>query len=144
MLFPVTEELDLVLPDDDIAVPGRGVILLADDEKVIRFTGKVILNDLGYDVITAVNGRDALELYKLNTDSIDLVILDMIMPEMNGHDCFFQLKKINPEVKILLSSGFSKEQDLQDLLDNGLNGVVKKPYHTSELSRKIAEVLSRN
>lgn len=141
ILLPLTEESSALIENSVEPVKGSGLILLADDEKVIRYTGKVILNKLGYEVLTADNGREAVDVYVKNRELIDLVILDMIMPEMNGHDCFFELKRINPEVRVLLSSGFSKEQDLQDLIDNGLNGLIKKPYHTYEISRKIADVL---
>lgn len=121
-------------------VRGTGTILLVDDEPIIRATGRAILEQFGYQVLLAENGREAVRVYRENNRRIDLVILDMIMPDMNGRDCFYELKRIRPDVKVLLASGFSKEEDLSEMREQGLAGFISKPYQGAELSQKIAEL----
>lgn len=120
---------------------GSGTILLVDDEYIIQVMAKAILENLGYRVLVANDGKEALDLYKSNADIIKLVILDMVMPEMNGKECFNRLRMLNPDLKIILSSGFTQENDLEDLKREGLNGFIKKPYSTSEISKLIKDIL---
>ena len=124
------------------SVRGNGRILIVDDEEIIRLTVNDILESLGYQTLTAINGREALEIFKEKKDEIDLVLMDMIMPEMNGKECFFELIKIKPDVKIVLSSGFTRENDINDLIDLGLRAFIRKPFHTAELSKVLAEALT--
>ena len=119
---------------------GTGKILIIDDEEVLRITASTILETLGYETVTAEDGEAGLELYKREYESIDLVLMDMIMPRMNGKDCFYAMKEVNPLVKVILTSGFSQENDVKDLKKNGLNGFLVKPYTMAELSRAIAEI----
>jgi PAS domain S-box-containing protein len=121
--------------DNNIYFKGEGSILLADDEEAVRFTSSGLLETLGYKVETAENGFEALKIYKENPEKFDLIILDMIMPLMDGKDTFFEIKKINPDAKIIISSGFSKNSELKILKENGLKGFIKKPFQISELSR---------
>jgi signal transduction histidine kinase len=122
--------------------PGHGRILVVDDEDVMRDTARAILEDLGYEVQDVEDGLQALEMFAKAPESIDLVLLDMIMPRMNGHDCFLELKKIKPEVKVVVSSGFSRDEDLASMRANGLCGFIRKPYHRAELSQVVHRALA--
>jgi len=122
-------------------IPGVGTILLVDDEEIIRLTAKQMLEGLGYTILTAENGREGVETFKSHLDGIDLVILDMIMPEMNGREAFGHMKALRPDIRIILSSGFSKEEDLHAMKQGGLDGFVHKPFRLFELSQLIQSVL---
>ncbi len=121
---------------------GSGSILVVDDEEVMRISAKSILNELGYDTTLAVNGEEALELYR--KERFDAVLLDMIMPVMNGKDCFEKLRKIDPDVRVILASGFSREQDVQVMKSMGLREFIQKPYRITELSQKLHDVLAQS
>ncbi|MFZ2187957.1 MAG: PAS domain S-box protein [Candidatus Moraniibacteriota bacterium] len=119
---------------------GHERVLLIDDEDMIIEVGKELLSHLGYTVFTAKNGQDAIDFYRENTD-IDLVILDMIMPGMQGGEVFDFLRKINPAATIILSSGYSLKGAAMRIMKRGCNGFIQKPFTLSELSLKIREVL---
>jgi PAS domain S-box-containing protein len=123
---------------------GKGHILVVDDEEVMRLTAEAILQELGYDVTVASDGHEGLEKYKQQGAVYDLVLLDMVMPVMNGRDCFEAMKKLNPHVRVVLSSGFSREEDLQEMKANGLLGLVRKPYRSTTLSKAIHDALMQN
>ena len=120
---------------------GSGTILVVDDEAVMRATAAAILEDLGYVMLLADNGRTGLELFREKWNEIDLVLLDMIMPEMNGRDCFAAMKEIDPDARIILSSGFTRSDDLADLREAGLAGFIRKPYRSVALSQIVASAL---
>ncbi len=120
---------------------GSGRILVVDDEASVRRMSELFLRNIGFEVTTAENGREALELFKADPSGFTLVLLDMIMPEMDGRTCFFELKKLNAQAKIIVSSGFSHLQDLQELQAAGLRTFLRKPFHLVELSRAIAREL---
>ena len=121
---------------------GHGeTILLVDDEEMIWDVISDMLDTLGYKIILAENGREAVEIYQNNPGEIDLILLDMIMPEMNAREAFFLLKKIDPEVKVLLSSGYVSEEDAQDVLNAGAQGFLRKPYRMADLASKIRGIL---
>lgn len=124
-------------------VKGCGLILLIDDETIIRETATGILKRLGYEVIAASSAQEGITFYNANRDSIKLVLLDMIMPEMNGRECFEQLKKINPDVRVVLASGFSQAADFDQMQKNGLCGFIQKPYSLIELSRLLNKILNK-
>jgi PAS domain S-box-containing protein len=122
---------------------GSGRILVVDDEEVMRLTAKAILEDLGYEVTVAGNGQEGLQLYLQEKSDFDLVLLDMIMPVMDGRDCFEAMRKHNPDALVVLSSGFSKEEDIQEMKAHGLAGFVRKPYRSSTLSQVINGALQQ-
>lgn len=122
---------------------GKGCVLVVDDEDVIRIMAKSILEYIGYDVLIAEDGKQAIDIYKENQDKIHLVLLDMVMPEMNGKDCFYHLKSINEKVKVIISSGFSQEEDMEDLKRDGVISFVRKPYHTANLSKVVSAVFEQ-
>jgi PAS domain S-box-containing protein len=121
---------------------GGGTVLLVDDESMIIDVGEQMIQRLGYDVLTATNGKQALEIFREDQEKIDLVVLDMIMPEMNGQDTYQMLKKTKPDVKVLLSSGYTANRHASAILEEGSNGFIQKPFSMGELSRKIDEVLA--
>ncbi len=101
----------------------------------------MMLENIGYEVLEAKNGQEGIEKYQKNMAKIDLVLLDMLMPVMSGTQCFYQLKKINPEVKVVLSSGFTRDEDLTGLKKAGLSDVLRKPYNVLEMSRAVGNAL---
>ena len=128
---------DAEMPVDSVVenvTQGQGTILLIDDELIIRSTAELMLQRLGYTVLLGEDGADGLAVYLENRSEIDLVILDMIMPKMDGRECFHKLKQLDPDVKIILASGFSRESDLDGLKEDGLKGFLRKPFRMSELS----------
>jgi len=124
-------------------VKGSGTILLIDDEKMVLDIGVQLLGKMGYTVLQAANGKKALELYKAHRDAIDLVILDIIMPEMSGGQLFDRLIKIKPDAKVLLSSGYSIDGEARELLQRGCRGFIQKPFSLNQLSRKVNEMLQQ-
>lgn len=122
-------------------VKGNETILLVDDEEMIINIGGQMLKKLGYSVFRAKTGSEALETYKNNKGNIDLIILDMIMPHMGGGAAYDELKKLDPDVKVLLSSGYSLNGQASSILKRGCNGFIQKPFGVEELSRKVREAL---
>jgi signal transduction histidine kinase/ABC-type amino acid transport substrate-binding protein/ActR/RegA family two-component response regulator len=122
-------------------ISGQGTVLLVEDDEVMRITASAILESLGYQVITADNGKTGLEVFKKDQDKIDMIMLDMIMPVMNGRDCFTAIKAIKPNACILLSTGFSDQEDVDAMRQQGLCGVIHKPYLSAELSKAVDDAL---
>jgi two-component system cell cycle sensor histidine kinase/response regulator CckA len=123
---------------------GAETTLLVDDEDMIIEVGQGVIKKLGYKVLTAKSGKEAIEIYKKNHDRIDLVILDMIMPEMGGGETYDKLKEINPDIKVLLSSGYSIDGQATEILERGCNGFIQKPFNMADLSKKIREILDKD
>ena len=117
-------------------------VLLVDDEEIVIGVGRQMLEKLGFSVLTAENGKEALDVYNNNQNNIDFVVLDMIMPDMSGGETYDQLKSINPSIKTLLSSGYSINGKTQAILDRGCNGFIQKPFNMQSLSEKIEETLN--
>jgi CheY-like chemotaxis protein len=120
---------------------GSGSILVVDDEPTILDTASQLLNMLGYTVFQAASGQEAVDTYREMHDRIDLVILDMIMPGMSGSQAVEALKTIDPEVKIILSSGYSLEGEVKKVMETGCRGFIQKPYIVSELSAIVHQIL---
>lgn len=120
---------------------GEGTILLVDDEEMITDVGEQMLKRLGYRIIIANSGQEAINSYQKNMNDIDLVILDMIMPYMNGGETFNRLMGINPNIKVLLASGYSINHQAQEILDRGCSNFIQKPFSIREISQKIREVI---
>ena len=130
--------------DKDISVvKGEGLILVVDDEELIRMTIEGMLEALGYDVIMAKNGKEGVDKYIEHQESIDMVIVDMIMPVMNGREAFEEIRKVNNDCKVILSSGFSKTEDVLEMKKQGLIDFIKKPYRYEDLSQVLAKHLSK-
>jgi two-component system cell cycle sensor histidine kinase/response regulator CckA len=120
---------------------GTETILLVDDEKMILDVGRQMLEKVGYRVLTSQSGEEALDVYAHFRQRIDLVILDMIMPDLSGGETFNRLKGIDPEVKVLLSSGYSMEGQAKVILASGCRGFIQKPFTIHSLSQKIRGIL---
>ncbi|MBN1275932.1 MAG: PAS domain S-box protein [Deltaproteobacteria bacterium] len=125
-------------------VGGSETILFIDDEEMIVDVGIQMLKALGYKVFSARSGTEGVEIYKKNKNEIDLVILDMIMPEMGGGKTYDLLKHEAPGVKVILSSGYSLDGQAGEILNKGCNGFIQKPFDMKDLSRKLREVLDKN
>jgi two-component system, cell cycle sensor histidine kinase and response regulator CckA len=123
---------------------GKETILLVDDEELIIETVKELLTNIGYDTLVALGGRDAIAVYEKNKDHIHMVILDLIMPDMGGGAVYDRLKEIKPDVKVLLSSGYSIGGAAQEMLDRGCNDFIQKPFNLSRLSQKIRKLLDQD
>lgn len=133
--------------EQDVAVTrqmpafGTETILLVDDEKSVRKLGKQMLRIAGYTVLTATNGRKALEIYRSNRDRIALVLLDLMMPEMGGKQCLEELLKIDPRVKVVIASGYSANGPTKDALASGAKGFVDKPHDIRQVLEAVRRVL---
>jgi two-component system, cell cycle sensor histidine kinase and response regulator CckA len=127
-------------PPDEIR-KGNETVLLVDDEDMILDIGSRMLEDLGYSVVTATGGRQGLQVYEKDRDRISLVILDMIMPDCSGKETFDTLRTINPEVRVLLSSGYSLDGQAKNIMDSGCRGFIQKPFTMVELSKKVRGIL---
>jgi len=143
VFFPLADAESAQQIATPILQKGRGRILVVDDEEVMRLTAKAILEELGYEVIVARNGQKGLQVYLQENAAFDLVLLEMAMPVMNGRDCFKAMREHNPDVLVVLSSGFSKVEDLREMKDLGLVGLVRKPYSSSKLSQTIHAALHK-
>jgi PAS domain S-box-containing protein len=122
---------------------GSGVILLVDDEAMVLDVACKMLEKLGYRVLTAGSGRQAIEIINRQRSGIDLIILDMIMPEMGGSETFDRIRQIDPTATVLLSSGYSLNGQAHNILRRGCSGFLQKPFGLSELSQKIKAVLDK-
>lgn len=117
----------------------KKAVLFVDDEKMVLEAGSMMLQKLGYRVLTACKGQEAIEILKKN--KIAIVLLDMQMPGMNGYETYYQLKKIQPKVKILLVSGYVGDQSEKRLISIGFDGFIQKPFDSKQLSEKIEDIL---
>jgi PAS domain S-box-containing protein len=124
-------------------IRGSGTLLIVDDEDLVLSVGVNMLEKLGYTVLAAKNGTQAVEIFKANKDKIKLIILDIIMPDMGGGEVYDNIKAINPDVKVLLSSGYSVDGQAIDLLERGCDGFMQKPFTMEELSGKITQILKK-
>ncbi|PKN71098.1 MAG: hypothetical protein CVU52_08770 [Deltaproteobacteria bacterium HGW-Deltaproteobacteria-10] len=129
-------------PANEKIVMGTETILLVDDEKMVMDVNRELLEAMGYKVYGAGSGQEAVAVYMEKKDKIDLIILDMIMPGMQGSEVFDRLRQINPQVRILLSSGYSLNGEAQAIINRGCNGFIQKPFRLQELAGKVREVLS--
>ena len=121
---------------------GAGTILLVDDEEMILSVAEEMIQALGYQVLVAKDGRSAIDTYRAKNSQIDLVILDLIMPGLGGGETFDQMKAINPDVKVLLSSGYSINGQASSIIKRGCQGFIQKPFGIQELSQKISKTIA--
>jgi CheY-like chemotaxis protein len=128
-------------PAIERAIKGREIIMLVDDEEMVAEVGQKMLQKLGYRVILAQSGQKAIQIFEKLHSRIDLVILDMIMPEMGGSETFDHLKAIGPDIKVLLSSGYAIDGQASQIMERGCNGFIQKPFSLRHFSQKIREIL---
>ena len=117
-------------------IAGQGKVMLVDDEAIAVEVGIEMLEKAGFSVVSAMSGKGAIELYRDQRSEIDLVILDMIMPDIGGGDVFDEIKAINPQAKVLLSSGYSIDGKATEILQRGCNGFIQKPFGLDQLMKK--------
>ena len=144
LLFPAADSQARGVPSNmakDKTWKGHGRVLLVDDEEAVRNLTRRMLERAGLTVVSAEDGRQAVETFKRVMAEVDLVILDLTMPHLGGEACFRELRLMKPDVKVILSSGYS-EQDVVNLFaGKGLAGFIQKPYTNAELIAKVREVL---
>jgi len=143
IFFPATAE-SLVKPPAPASqgsLSGKGVILVIDDEEIVRRTAKKTLERYGYDVLIAENGQEGVSLFQALADKISMVLLDLTMPVLSGEEALRQLKSIRPNTKIVLSSGFNEVEAIQRFAGKGLAGFIQKPYTAAALAEQIKLVL---
>jgi signal transduction histidine kinase/ActR/RegA family two-component response regulator len=120
---------------------GSGAIAVIDNDEAIRIISKEMLTAAGYAVSEFEGGKQAIDYYRGHAAEVDLFIIDMIMEGMNGRECFRELRKINPGVKAILSSGYSFEGDIQEILSEGISGVLQKPFDSARITQVVAGAL---
>jgi len=141
VLFPVSDGAAIALQQDggiDSEQRGEGLILLVDDEETVREVAAMMLEQAGYRVIHAVDGVDGVEKLKLHVDEIYCVLLDMTMPRMGGAEAFSEMRRIKPDVRVILTSGYNEQSATQRFAGKGLAGFVQKPYRPDVLLARIA------
>ncbi len=133
------KERELMRDQDQAGCRGR-TVLLVDDEDIIIEVGGQMLEKLGYEVLTAGTGQEAVGTYRTMGSRVDAVILDLIMPDMGGGETFDRLREIDPDVRVLLSSGYSIDGEASEILDRGCKGFIQKPFRLSELEDKLSRI----
>jgi CheY-like chemotaxis protein len=142
--FPATQKkAEKTVETDEQIIKGSETVLLVDDEEMALEVGGELLKKLGYSVLGAEGGREAVEIYEANKDTIDLVLLDIVMPGMGGGKVYDRMKEINPNVKVLLSSGYSIDGEAREILDRGCDAFIQKPFNIQELSQGLKSVLEK-
>lgn len=148
--------VDLYIPvNDSAASPGppapesieygaaSGTILLVDDDPIVQKTCGDMLKKLGYTLITAGDGREAIGIYRERRDAIDIVILDVMMPVMSGNEAFEELKKINPDIRVAVSSGYGEDPRIDEMFAKGARGFIQKPYTMETLAKEISRIMMK-
>lgn len=120
---------------------GKKVVLLVEDEETVREVCTSMLDVLGYEVIPAMDGQEGVERYRKCWKEIDLVILDMIMPKMGGRDCFRRIREINPRARTLLATGYSLDGAVQEILNEGMDGFIQKPFRLDQLAGAVSRAM---
>jgi DNA-binding NtrC family response regulator len=117
-------------------------ILFVDDEEVVLDVGTMMLERIGYQVIGARNSAEAVEIFKQSGNEIDLVLLDLKLPDQSGAYTFNKLREIDPDARVIISTGYNETQEVFDLIDLGCLGMLQKPFSMEKLFAKVAEALS--
>jgi len=131
------------MPCETGAAPAERTVLLVDDEKIIRTTTSRILQRLGYDVITAADGIEAVETYREHVDTVSCVVLDLTMPRMGGEEALHELRKIRCDVPVIMTSGYNKDEVTQMFIGHGLAGFLQKPYKITELGQTLQRAIGQ-
>ncbi len=147
VLFPANERLDngfAVRGEDEAGGKewcGSGTVLIADDEETVCIVGKQMLERLGFSVLTAPDGREALKVFREHADEFVCVLLDLTMPHMDGEEAFRAMRRLHPGVTVILCSGYNEQDATQRFAGKGLAGFIQKPYNMVVLREKLTEVL---
>jgi PAS domain S-box-containing protein len=145
ILLPASERAveQSVAPVSETQWQGSGLVMLVDDEEIIRSIASAMLRELGFDVMTARDGREAVELFSGNRERIAFVVLDLTMPHMSGEEAFREMRRIDPEVRVIMSSGYNEYEVTQKFMGKGLAGFIQKPYSLSTLMDVIRNMPGR-
>jgi PAS domain S-box-containing protein len=143
ILLPLTDSSGEKPLFSEVIKTGSGTVLLVDDEEIIQLTAKALLKSFGFKVLVAENGKDALSVLKKEKRVIDLVILDMNMPVMNGYDCYYEIRKMSKDLPVILSSGFPQQEVLGSMKKDGLQGFLQKPFNKMELNELVTSLTSK-
>jgi CheY-like chemotaxis protein len=142
VLFPaLTDGKDATRSPDSSPMAdwrGKGTILLVDDEENLVALGTRMLEHLGFTVLTAADGKQAVDLYRERGNEIDLVLMDLTMPHMDGAEAFGELRRLNQDVRVVLASGYSEEDVTSRFEGKGLAGVLQKPYTLAKLQESLS------
>ena len=122
----------------------KGTVLVVDDEDMALYVEILMLRRIGYNTLQASNSAEACQLYRNEKDHIDLVVLDMILPDENGATTYKVLKRINPDIKVLISTGYGTDENVQQILNDSQNGLIQKPFKFKEFISKLETILSIN
>ncbi|MBU1219354.1 response regulator [Myxococcota bacterium] len=143
LLFPPSQEPENIRPQiDDISTyAGDGIILIIDDEEWVRIVVKNTLRKFGYTVLTASDGMEGIRIFATNQEKIRLVLLDMMMPGLSGRETFNELSLLEPEIPVLLTSGYSEEEAFKRFGKNSIAGFIQKPFTPINLVRAIKNIL---
>jgi len=143
LYFPETQktknETPETLPDKPKGSPN---VLVIDDDETVRNVTTALLENLGYKVLCAESGAEGIDLYKTHQQEIDLIMLDLVMPEMNGEETFSNLRKIDPDATVLIISGFDAEESVAGLIEAGAAGFLQKPFHLNPLAKALQRALA--
>ena len=116
--------------------------LIVDDEEIMLDIESFMLQKIGFNTLKAINSVEACRLYEDKKEHIDIVVLDMRMPDENGTDTYKRLKRMNPNIRVLISSGLEKNRDVDEILNDGQNGFIKKPFKFDEFTSNVNTILS--
>jgi two-component system, cell cycle sensor histidine kinase and response regulator CckA len=140
VLFPASSQSAAARPEDVVVgAPwrGKGIVLLVDDEETVRAVGKAMLVRLGFEVLMAADGQEALEIFGARAREIACVILDLTMPRMDGAETLAALRRIRDDVPVIVSSGYDEQDVAQRFADKGMTGFIQKPYELKGLEAKL-------
>jgi two-component system cell cycle sensor histidine kinase/response regulator CckA len=122
----------------------KKTVLVVDDEEMALYVEVLMLQRIGYNTLEASNSAEACQLYRDEKDHIDLVVLDMILPDENGATTYKVLKRINPGIKVLVSTGYGTDENVRQILNDRQNGLIQKPFKFKEFTSKVETILSVN
>ena len=125
----------------EVMAKGEGLILVVDDEPIMRKIAVNVLQNSGYTVMAAEDGNQALQIFKQHYRDIKLVLLDLLMPDISGKETYIQMKKINPDVCVLLVSGAERDKRIKELLKMGVKAYIEKPYTFPQLSQMVFKLM---
>lgn len=147
MLLPFAEGEVQAHPKTDLTISswrGEGTILLVDDEEAVRMIISKMLQKLGFNVLVARDGQEGVETFQAHADEIKAVVLDMTMPRLNGEESFREIKRIRPDAKVILVSGYNELEATTRFAGKGLAGFLQKPFNPEDMKEKIRCILSSN
>jgi CheY-like chemotaxis protein len=145
LLFPTTD-VRRVEEAVQVAAPAlarKATVLLVDDEEMIREAAAAVLESLGLAVVTAADGLEAVETVKRPDLKVDVVLMDLTMPHMDGREAFQAIRRLQPDLPVILSSGYNEQESIQEFMGRNLAAFLQKPYTLKSLERTVLEVLAR-